>query len=47
MIKEYLTAFSWRILSNLKGYDVPLFKDYEYRFWYGSISSNKEIGGEL
>lgn len=28
-------AFMWRIAANLKGFSIPLFKEYEYEYHYG------------
>ena len=35
MIKEYVIAFIWRVGANIKGYKIPLFKDYAYEYYYG------------
>lgn len=37
MIKQYkyIKAFIYRLCANIKGYKIPLFKGYDYDYWYG------------
>jgi hypothetical protein len=34
-LKRYTIAFMLRLAANLKGYRLPLWKGYEYDYWYG------------